>query len=77
MENIVLWVANHFMDKELLGHFVQSIVEKGGLDEEDKFILAEILIKVEAEKPELMHPSLPYRTSLAEIAHISKDTKQS
>lgn len=71
MENIVLWVANHFMDKPLLKHFIESIVNNGGLDETDKLILADILTKVEAEKPELMHPDSPYKTSIAEIAHIA------
>ena len=70
MENIVLWVANHFMDKDLLQHFIESIVEKGGLDDNDKLVLAGILIRVEAEKPEIMHPNPPYKTTLAEITHI-------
>jgi len=73
MENIILWVANHFMDKKILGHFISSIVYKGGLDEEDKLILAEILIKVEQEKPELMHPDPPYKTSLLDITKTVKD----
>ncbi len=71
MENIVLWVANHFIDKDLLNHFVRSIVENGGLDESDKLTLAGILIKVETEKPELIHRNPLYKTSIAEIAHTS------
>jgi death-on-curing protein len=56
MENIVLWVANHFLDKELLKQFICSIVENGGLNEEDKLKLAELLTRVETEKPELIKP---------------------
>ncbi len=70
MENIVLWVASHFMGKDLLQQFIESIIEKGGLDESDKLVLAEILIRVEAEKPEIMHPDPPYKATLAEITHI-------
>lgn len=54
MENIVLWVANHFLDKQDLSIFIESILTKGGFDEEDKLRLAGILIRVEAEKPELL-----------------------
>lgn len=69
MENIILWVANHFMDKDLLKHFVGSIVDNGGLGESDKLQLAEILTRVEAEKPELIHSNSSYRTSIADMAH--------
>ena len=54
MENIVLWVANHFINKEELRSFIHSIVTKGGFDEEDKLFLSEILIKVSTQKPELL-----------------------
>lgn len=54
MENIVLWVANHFIDKGSLKYFIRSIVVNGGLNEEDKLKLAEILTRVETEKPELV-----------------------
>ena len=57
MENIVLWVANHFIDKEELSVFIDSILSKGGFDEEDKLRLASILIRVQAEKPELLKPN--------------------
>lgn len=55
MENIVLWVANHFIDKDLLKEFITSIVENGGLDETHKLKLAEILTLVELKQPDLLN----------------------
>lgn len=57
IENIVLWVANHFMNKDQLKIFIQSIVNKGGLDESDKLLIADILTKIELEKPALLRKS--------------------
>lgn len=54
MENIVLWVANHFIGKDELKIFINSILIKGGFDEEDKLMLSGILIKVQQQKPELL-----------------------
>lgn len=54
MENIVLWVANHFLDKKDLSGFIESILTKGGFDEEDKLRLASILSRVETENPKLL-----------------------
>lgn len=48
MENIVLWVANKFVNKDELANFIQSIVTNGGFTEEDKLKIASILTKVEA-----------------------------
>lgn len=76
MENIVLWVANHYIDKDLLMDFVRSIVENGGLGESDKLSLAGILTKIENEKPELMHPDPSYKTTLSEIAHLPGEENQ-
>jgi death on curing protein len=56
MENIVLWVANHFINKEQLYEFIVAIVEQGGFNEEDKLKIATILTHVEAEHPEIIKP---------------------
>lgn len=61
MENIVLWIANHFLDKQKLSIFIESILTKGGFDEEDKLRLTSILMQVESEKPELLKPGAKSR----------------
>jgi len=57
MENIVLWTANHFIDKDELKWFIAGILESGGLDEGRKLRLAEVLLDVEANKPDIMNSS--------------------
>jgi death-on-curing protein len=58
MENIVLWVANKFINKDELAVFIESIVVNGGLTDENKLKIASILTKAGADISTLKKPNV-------------------